>query len=606
MTLIKKYIPLAAFVAITLFSIWMYKIVWGKPLNINHYFERVFIELLLKNPEILSSLAIIDNTILDFHSDDLSDASPAFEKEMAQAIRGQVELLKSYNRADMNDSQLLSTDILLWFLEDAVAGEEFLYYDYPVNQMFGVQNWFPSFMEGMHAVVSEKSARRYIIRLTKLGHKFNQVLEGLGLRESMGITPPQFVIDRVLNEMQGFVDTVPKENILYTSFLVKIDALTDISPALKEELLKDVEDEITRSVYPAYQSLIAYFTDLRSRATTEDGVWKFPNGENYYAYMLRRMTTTNYTPAEIHQIGLDEVDRILGEMEIILTDLGYKSGSVADRMSSLAKEARFLYEDSDEGREAILKQYTAIIDSISANLDHVFNVRPKAPLQIKRVPKFKETTSAIAYYQIPAMDGTRPGSFFTNLRDVKEIPTFGMRTLAYHEGVPGHHFQLATAMEMTGVPMFRKILPFVAYVEGWALYAERVAWEYGFIPDQYSNLGRLQAELFRAVRLVVDTGIHYKRWARKEAIEYMLTTTGMGQKEVTAEVERYIVMPGQACAYKVGMMKIMELRERAQSALGEKFDIRDFHDVVIQNGAMPLSILEQLVDRYIKQRQPTS
>lgn len=600
MSNIKKYIKITAFVAVTFFSIWTYKLIWGKPFNLNHYFERVFVELLLENPEILSALGIIENTLLDFHSDELSEASPAFEKQMAESFRGQLELLNKYDRENMTESQLLSTDILTWFLEDIVAGEEFLYYDYPVNQMFGVQSGFPSFMESMHAIVGEKSARRYITRMTKVGTKFDQVLEGLRLRESMGIVPPQFVIDRVLDEMQGFVDTEPSENILYTSFSSKIDTLADIPDETKAEFLNEVSAEVTRSVYPAYQKLIDYFTELKPRATTDDGVWKFPNGEAFYRHALRSYTTTDYSPGEVHQIGLNEVDRIIDEMDATLNGLAYKSGTVAERMSALAKEERFLYEDSDAGREAILMEYRTIIDSVTANLDHVFNVRPKATMLVKRVPEFKEASSAGAYYEIPAMDGSRPGSFFANLRDVKEIPSFGMRTLAFHEGVPGHHFQLATAMELKGVPMFRRILPFTAYVEGWALYAERVAWEYGFVPDEYSNLGRLQAELFRAVRLVVDTGIHYKHWTREEAISYMLTITGMGEKDVTAEIERYIVMPGQACAYKVGMMKIMELRERAKTALGRKFDIRDFHDVLLQSGGMPLAILERLVDGYIE------
>ena len=598
----KKYI--LGFIGLVLLvgGWWTYKLVWGKPLNINHYYERVFIEYLLDDPELLSQLGLVDNTWLDFHSDDLTDSSPSRAQKLAKKVRRDLELLRSYEGNEQTESQRLSSDILEWFLDDAVRGELFMYHNYPVNQLFGVQSSLPSFMDAVHQVKDEKSAENYISRLSKFGIKFNQVIEGLKLREDKDIIPPKFVIEKVLTEMRNFTSQPLEENILFVSFKKKLEKVDKLEKAKKDEIYADVRKQIEDTVHPVYQKLIAYLEVLEAKATTDDGVWKLPNGEAYYAYQLRSNTTSDYTPEEVHQIGLKEVARIQAEMKEILEGLGHKGKTVAAHMRKLAQDKRFLFADSDAGREQILKTYQEIIDEIDQGLGDVFNVRPKMGVEVKRVPEFKEKTSPGAYYNPPAMDGSRPGVFYANLRDVKEIARFGMRTLAYHEAVPGHHFQLAIQQEIEDVPTFRKVIPFTAYVEGWALYAERLALEYGYHKDPHSNLGRLQAELFRAVRLVVDTGIHYKKWTREQAIEYMLANTGLPEGDVVAEIERYIVIPGQACAYKIGMLKILELREKAKHQLGAQFDIREFHDVVLKNGAMPLSVLEQVVDTYLKSK----
>jgi uncharacterized protein (DUF885 family) len=289
-------------------------------------------------------------------------------------------------------------------------------------------------------------------------------------------------------------------------------------------------------------------------------------------------------------------------MFAILQDEGYdvEGKTLGEIIQALNKEERFLFPNDDDGRAMVIEEYNRILAEINANLDDAFDIRPKAGLEVKRVPEFKEEGSPGAYYNQPAMDGSRGGVFYANLRNVHESVKFGMKTLAYHEGIPGHHFQIAIQSELEGVPVFRTLGIFTAYVEGWALYSEQLAWELGFYEnDPFGNLGRLQAEMFRAVRLVVDTGIHYKKWTREEAIDYMVANTGMTTTEVTTEIERYIVMPGQACAYKIGMLKILELREKAKLALGENFDLREFHNVVLKNGAVPLDILEELVDEYI-------
>lgn len=409
------------------------------------------------------------------------------------------------------------------------------------------------------------------------------------------------MIERVLTEMTDFVATPVKENILYTSLKNKMAKAKDIPQEQQSKILATAEVNIKSYVHPAYQLFIDYFTQLKTKAGNDDGFWHLPQGDLAYQQSLKFFTTTNYSANEIHQLGLSEVDRIQTEIMTILTEQGFDTtNGFSAAIEAMADDPRFYYPDTDEGRAQILKDYQTILDEINAGLDSAFNVRPKAGMQVERIPEFKEKTAPGAYYQRPSLDGTRPGKFFANLYDIKATPKYAMRTLAYHEGIPGHHFQIAVAMELEGLPFFRKMSPFTAYTEGWALYAEHLAWELGFEKDPFDNIGRLQAELFRGVRLVVDTGIHAKHWTREQAIDYMKANTGMALSDVTSEIERYIVMPGQATSYKIGMIKILSLRTKAKAALGDKFDLRNFHDAVLKNGAVPLDILERLIDRYIK------
>jgi uncharacterized protein (DUF885 family) len=429
----------------------------------------------------------------------------------------------------------------------------------------------------------------------------DQVLEGLHSREQAGILPPTFVVEKVLAEMRGFAGVPASENILYTSFVEKLDKLPAdaLAPTEREELLSKVEAAVSGQVYPAYGRFIAYYDELLPRTEGNHGVWALPDGEAFYAWAARMHTTTDMTPDQIHQLGLDEVARIEAEMSAILVAEGLEEGTVGERMQQIARRPDQLYPDTDAGRAAIIADFTAMIEEIDGGIDDYFNVRPKQGVRVERVPEFREKTAPGAYYNPPAFDGSRPGIFYINLRSTDEIARFGMRTLAYHEAIPGHHFQTTIQQELTGVPTFRKVLPFTAFSEGWALYTERLAWEIGFQDEPLDNLGRLQAEMFRAVRLVVDTGLHHKRWTREQAIAYMLEKTGMPETDVVAEIERYLVMPGQALAYKVGMNRILELREKAKAALGPKFDIKAFHDLLLTGGDMPLALLERRVDAWI-------
>lgn len=574
-----------------------------KPFFFRAFLDRSVVKMAFESPETLTSLGFLESVGITGHNAELDDDSPeAMDKTFAQ-VRDLRETLLSYSDADLDENQRISKDIALYLADFALVSEPYRYHNYPLNQLFGVQNGYPSFMQAQHQVHSVGDAENYLSRLQKVKLKFAQTLEGLKIREAKGIIPPKFVIERVLTEMNEFVAMPVQDNILYSSFKTKL-ADTDISADEQARLLAAAEADIKGYVHPAYQLFIDYFTQLQAKAGTDDGYWALPNGSLAYEQLLKFFTTTNYTADEIHAKGGAEVDRIQNEIMTILAAEGYDvSQGFSVAIEALAADPKFYYEDSDAGRAQILVDYQHILDEVNAGLGDAFRIRPEAGMEVVRIPEFKEKTAPGAYYQQPAIDGSRPGRFYANLYDIKATPKYGMRTLAYHEGIPGHHFQIAVAMELEGMPLIRKMAPFTAYIEGWALYSERLAWELGFQKDPFDNIGRLQAELFRAVRLVVDTGIHHSRWTREQAIDYMKKNTGMSDRDVTAEIERYIVMPGQATAYKVGMMKILELREKAKLALDDKFDLRDFHDVVLKNGAVPLDILETLVDRYIADKK---
>jgi uncharacterized protein (DUF885 family) len=570
-----------------------------KPLTLGLFFERTLVQSVMDDPEALSQLRVLEQYGITFHRDDLTPISPAHQQVRAERARAALETLRRYDRSRLSAEDQISYDLMEAALVDRVEGEPWQYHNYPVNQLFGVQNGLPTFMATVHAIGDADEARDYIARLERFGWKFDQLLEGLRLRESRGILPPRFVIEKVLAEMRGFIATPVTENILHVSLHKGVDGLETLDDSARQALLAQGEAAITQTVYPAYAGLIAYFETLLPRVTENYGVWKLPDGDAYYRHAVRHHTTTQLTPDEVHAIGLAEVARVEAEMDALLRSQGHNRGSVGERMTALGEDERFLYPDTDEGRAAILADFQTLIDDISAGLDPVFDVRPRMGVKVERIPPFKEQGSPGAYYNPPALDGSRPGIFYMNLRNVKEVAKFGMRTLAYHEAIPGHHFQIAIAQELSGVPTFRRVTYQTAYVEGWALYAERLAKELGYLQDPYDDLGRLQAEMFRSVRLVVDTGLHAKRWTREQAIAYMQEKTGMPQTDVVAEIERYLVIPGQALAYKIGMLKLLELRARAQEQLGERFDIRQFHNLVLQNGSMPLSILERVVDGWI-------
>ena len=572
-----------------------------KPLSVNWFYTRVFLRFALDSPELLTQLRILEPAGIRSHNAKLGDASIAHEDAIFARLKDDYATLQRYDATGYTGQDRLSYDIFDYFAGTVVRGEPWRYHNYPVNQLFGIQSNLPNLMTQQQQVNDLTDAENYIARLGEFPRKLSQVIEGIKLRESRGVVPPKFVVEKVIDQIKGFVAPGAKGNVLAVSFrekLAKVPA-DRIDAATRETLAARAEQAVGDSVIPSYNALAAYFETLRPKATRNDGVWALPDGDRYYQYAVESNTTTTMSADQIHQIGLAEVARLGAAMDGILRQAGYTEGTAAERVRKLAKSPAQLYPDSDEGRAQILRDYQRIIDEVSAGLDPWFGIKPAAKVEVKRVPPFTEKTAPGAYYNPPPLDGSRPGTFFANLGDVAATPKFTMHSLAYHEAVPGHHLQIAIAHELKGLPIFRSVVPFTAFTEGWGLYAEQLAWEAGYEKDPLDNLGRLQAEMFRAVRLVVDTGMHAKRWSREQAIDYMMANTGMPESDVVIEIERYLVNPGQALAYKVGMMKILELRERAKAALGPRFDIREFHDEVLKNGALPLSLLERVIDAYV-------
>ncbi|MGB7453740.1 MAG: DUF885 domain-containing protein [Lysobacterales bacterium] len=570
-----------------------------KPVNINIFFARAFLQVALESPEMLSSIHVLEQFGIKGHNAELDDESIAAGDRLFAHMKESREILLTYEDEDLAAGDIMSKRIALNMMDMLTEAEKYRFHNYPVNPLFGAQSGFPSFMESTHQVHSVRDAEDYVSRLSQVGRQFGQVLDGLRHREELGILPPQFVVTKVLDEMQNFVATPAEEGILMVSLMDKMKE-ADLPEEDQQRIALQARTEIETTVYPAYVTLIDYFENLDYKVSENNGVWALPDGDNYYRLAMRLFTTTDYSPDYLHDFGISEVDRIQKEILDILQTEGWDvSKGFHSAISELSENPKFYYSDSDEGRDQILADYQAILDEISAGLEPYFDVMPEIGLEVQRIPEFKEKTSPGAYYQPPAMDGSRLGVFYANLYDIKATPRYSMRTLAYHEGIPGHHFQLAIQQQQKDLPFFRRIIPAIAYSEGWALYAEQLAWELGFQEDPYDNIGRLQAELFRGVRLVVDTGIHYKRWNREQAIDYMISNTGMAESDVVSEIERYFVMPGQALAYKVGMTKLQELRELARAELGDQFDIRKFHNVVLTNGSVPLDILEDIVLQYI-------
>jgi len=595
---------MAALVAVGLLAAAVYLVptIWGKPWRIEDYYTRVLVEFVLEHPMLLSYARILEPWGLDFHSDDLEDLSVAATERMADQVERFLAGLREYDYEEQNEAQRLSTDVLAWFLEARKDGRRFLYHGHPVNQFQGQQSTLPDFMINIHAIHDLDDARNHVARLRKFGVALDQLIEQTRYRESLGVLPPRFVLDSVIEEIDGFVVSPVAENPVHADLAADLAKL-DVDEDDMAEILDAARVALADVVFPGYERLAAVLRAQRERAGDEAGVWRLPDGDAYYRWALRWHTTSDLGPDEIHALGRAEVARIRDEMRRAFADAGREVGDPIVALGALADDERFLYGEGDEARERILADYRAILADAERRLPPLFGRLPRAPVVVERVPTFKEAGSAGAYYNPPSFDGTRPGTFYANLRDPGEIQKFGMRTLTYHEALPGHHLQIALSWEMEGRPFFRRVIPFTAFTEGWALYAERLALEQGWHPTPWDRLGALQAEMFRAVRLVVDTGIHARRWSRDRAFNYMLTHTGQPAVEVQAEIDRYIVMPGQACAYKVGQLRILALRERARERLGERFDLREFHDRVLGQGALPLVVLEQVVDRWIERQR---
>ncbi|MCG9696017.1 DUF885 domain-containing protein [Shewanella sp. Isolate11] len=557
----------------------------------NKLFETIFMENVMASPTFQTQLGIK----ADY--DKWDDIGKTADEADLKRDKKHLKQLQQLNRDGLDLQTQLSYDLLSQKLQNSIDDYQWRLYSYPVNQMYGGHSMVPSFLINQHQVDNIDDAKAYISRLSGVPKYLLQLQEALEERAAASIIAPKFVFAYVLSDSRNIISGAPfdqqADSALWADFKRKVAKL-EVSDQQKDQLLDEAKNTLITQVQPAYNKLITYIGSLEQQADNRDGVWKFKNGEAFYNNALARTTTTNMTADEIHQLGLAEVARIHDEMRAIMKKVGFK-GDLTAFFKFMREDKQFYYPDSEAGREAYLSDATTIIENMESRLDEVFNVKPKAPMIVKRVEAFREKSAGKAFYNAPTPDGSRPGTYYANLYDMDAMPKYQMEALAYHEGIPGHHMQIAIAQELEGVPKFRKFGGYTAYIEGWGLYSEFFPKEMGFYNDPYSDFGRLAMELWRSCRLVVDTGIHAKKWTREQGINYYVDNTPNAKSDAVKMVERHIVMPSQATAYKIGMMKIVELRKQAKQIMGDKFDIGQFHTLLLKNGPLPLNVLEQKV-----------
>lgn len=568
---------------------------WFTPVGVNNYINKVTFQLAIDSPELLTYLGAIDNTPLDFHSGKLADYTREEEERSIAKLRDARAGLDAYGPEGLTGQELLTWKIAAWFFDDLLRQAELRYSGYRVNQISGVTVNMPQFLTDTHVIKNEKSVRRYLSRLREFGRVLRETHARVIDDRANGVIPPDFVIEKALVGMNKFIAGGADNSPLVTTLGPKLDELEDVDEAAAAAFINDATQLVSSEVIPGYKAIISLFESMLPEATHDAGIWRLPNGEAIYAANLRSNTTTQYSPEEIHATGLAEVDRIEGEMLDILDSQGVMGDSFAQRIRVLMDDPAHQFPNTDEGRAEMIAYLEAFDQKVMAIAADYFVTIPPQPLEIVRVPEYSQDSSPGGYYSGPALDGSRPGRFYINQKDTADNPRWTLPTLMIHEGSPGHHFQISTSQLIEGVPLLRRLSPFNAFSEGWALYSERIAkTDMGLYEDDpLGDLGRLQAEMFRAVRLVVDTGMHAKRWSREQAIEYMTAKTGMTNEEVTREIERYVVWPGQATAYKTGQLALLEMRKDTEDALGERFSLKDFHEAVLMNGAMPLDILKE-------------
>ena len=570
---------------------------WGSPVGVNNYINKFSIQMLMESPELITSLGFVDNSIVDFHSGKLDSYTAEADERAIALLRDAREGLNGYGPEGLTGQELLSWEIIAWFLDDQlrVAGHQ--YGGYRVNQISGVLVSLPQFLTDQHNITSEKSVDRYISRLHEFARVIDEVRERVIDDRDHGTVPPDFIIEKALLGMHNFADDGADVNPLVSTLPAKLAALDGITQTRKDALLAEVRAVVDEKIIPGYEDMIALFDELLLISNHDAGIWRLSDGATIYRDALQSNNSTTLNAKQIHQLGLSEVARIEIDMDLILVGAGLTEGLLVDRVQHLMTLPKHNFADTNEGRVAQIAYLNEINGRLMAKVNDYFITVPPQPLEIVRVPEYAQDSSPGGYYMPPALDGSVPGRFYINQKNTTDNPRWTLPTLMYHEGAPGHHFQISSAQLIDNVPFLRTVGLFSGYTEGWALYSERLAAVDMGMYDNYAlgDLGRLQAEMFRAVRLVVDTGMHDKRWSREQAITYMLDKTGMTEAEVVREIERYVVWPGQATAYKVGQLAILKIRGLAERELGEKFDIKQFHEVILSNGAMPLDILESTI-----------
>jgi uncharacterized protein (DUF885 family) len=564
------------------------------------FFQQSFDDDVANSPVWQSYLGIKD----DYDKwDDMSDAAAQAEIDN---ITLRIAQAKQFDISQLNAQEQLSLEIYQQDIQRQLANDAFRHHTYIMHQFRAAHTFVPSFLINIHRISDVSDADAYIQRLHGVDSMFDQVIDQLRIREKLGVYPPKWAYDQMIQASHNVISGTPftesaTDSTIYADFVQKITAL-GLSNAEQAGYMSKLNTALTQSVQPAYEKLIAELIKQRLLSPEGDGVWRLPEGDKWYQNRLEWFTTTTLNAEEVHQIGIENVERIHNAMRGIMQQVNF-TGTLPEFFEFMRTDPQFYYPDSDQGREDYMADAKAYIDTMEAKIPEYFGLTPEARMVVKRVEAFREKSAGKAFYQSPAIDGSRPGIYYANLYDMSAMPTYQMEALAYHEGIPGHHMQRAITQELKGIPDFQKYASFTAYTEGWGLYTEELGKDMGFYQDPYSDFGRLAMELWRACRLVVDTGLHAKRWSREEAIEYLVDNTPNARYDAVKAIERYIAMPGQATAYMIGKLKIMDLRDKARTALGDKFDIRGFHDEVLKDGPVPLSLLENKIDAWIAQQQ---
>lgn len=532
--------------------------------------------------------------------DDVSDAST--DKQIAQ-MKVRLEALKEFDQSKLNDTEKLSILMFQSDIKRKLANDDYRHHVYTMHQFRGWHTLVPSFLINIHRVTEKSDAEAYVSRLNGVNGLFSQVNDLLDIRTEVGVFPPKWSYDQMIQASENVLVGAPfdasgEDSTILADITQKVNAL-EISDEEKSALLAQATEALLTSVKPGYESLIAKLKEQRAVTPEGDGVWRLPDGDKWYQNRLNWYTTTDLTAEQVHNIGLENVDRIHEAMRGIMKQVNFE-GDMQAFFEFMRTDKQFYYPNTEEGRQQYMTLAQQMIDELTEKLPDYFGLIPKASMEIKRVEAFREQSAGKAFYQRPSPDGSRPGVYYANLYDMNNMPTYQMEALAYHEGIPGHHMQLAIATELEGVPQFQKYLTMTAYTEGWGLYSEELAKDMGFYKDPYSDFGRLAMELWRACRLVVDTGLHAKKWSREEAIQYLVENTPNPEGDSVKAIERYIALPGQATAYMIGKLKIMELRSWAKAELGDQFDIRGFHDEILKDGPVPLNVLEDKIKDWAK------
>ncbi|WP_299946973.1 DUF885 family protein [uncultured Microbulbifer sp.] len=536
--------------------------------------------------------------------DDMSEAAEA--RQLAWMEKTVAELKKNFNYNKLTQEGKNSYDIWRYQFEQAKAAEPFRRHGYIFEQMGGSQSQLPNFLLNFHKVDTIEDMQAYIARIGGISRAINQLRERAEQSSRAGIRPPRFAFEGAIEQSSKLIDGAPfkggDDAPLWAGAKGKIATLLEadkINQQQVDKLTADARKALETEFLPAYKTLIAWLKkDMQKASVEPQGASSLPNGSAFYNQRLANTTTTELTADEIHNIGLEEVARIRGEMETIKEQVGFE-GSLQEFFTFIREDGQFYYPNTDKGRQSYLDDSKAFLDNISTKLPEYFGLLPKAELVVKRVESFREQDGGAQHYYPGTPDGTRPGIYYAHLSDMSAYSTTDMETVAYHEGNPGHHMQISIAQELEGIPQFRTQAHFTVYSEGWALYSEKLAKEMGAYADPYNLFGHLTAEMWRAIRLVVDTGMHAKGWREEQAVEYFLENSAIPETAVRSEVRRYLVWPGQATAYKIGMLKIQALRKQAEEQLGDKFDFRGFHDTVLGGGAVPIPVLESRVASWV-------